>query len=404
MAEPTASRPVASIRLALACSVVAAAFAFAACAGSGSTTSSLPSATPSGGASSGASQQHVLVWKFKTGAAVRSSPAVSNGVVYVGSDDGCLYAVDVQSGQKKWEFKTGGKVRGSPAVAGASVYFRGGDGILYAVDIQSGQRRWKFTPSLPVVSSPAVADGAVYVATSKGPDMSHFPDPDAGGYLYALDSRSGRQRWKLSTGFDVTVSSVCPTSPAVSGGLVYFGRFSLEAFDAKTGEQQWMCKGAQRGAFRATPAVSQGAVYFRVTGYFGGITAAGTHRGMQRWFFDTGKEKPGEMVITSPVVSHGVVYCASSDGRLLAVDGQNGTEEWRSGPGLAGHFSSPAVAGPEVPEVYVGSDDGILHALHVITGNETWQFSTGAGRLSSPAVSNGVVYVGSDDGYLYAVK
>jgi outer membrane protein assembly factor BamB len=163
-----------------------------------------------------------------------------------------------------------------------------------------------------------------------------------------------------------------------------------------------MCKGAQRGAFRATPAVSQGVVYFRVVGYSSGITAAGTHRGMQRWFFDTGREKMGEMVITSPVVSHGVVYCASRDGRLHALDGQSGREEWSSGPGLAGHFSSPAVASG--PEVYVGSDDGILHALHVITGNETWQFRTGAGRLSSPAVSHGVVYVGSADGYLYAVK
>ena len=379
--------------------LVVGALAVVACGGS-STTSSSPSATPSGGASSGASQQHRLVWKFKTGATVRSSPAVSNGVVYVGSDDGCLYAVDVQSGQQRWAFKTGGNVRGSLAVAGGAVYFRSGHGSLYAVDIQSGRRRWRFTPSLPVVSSPAVADGTVYVATSLGRE----PDPNATGYLYALDSRSGRQRWKLKTGFDVTRSSVCPTSPAVSGGLVYFGRFSLEAFDAKTGEQQWMCNGAQRGAFRATPAVSQGVVYFRVTGYFSGITAAGTHRGMQRWFFDTGKEKRGEMVVTSPVVSHGVVYCASSDGRVHAVDGQNGREEWSSGPGLAGHFSSPAVAGPEVPEVYVGSDDGILHALHVITGNETWQFSTGAGRLSSPAVSQGVVYVGSDDGYLYAVK
>ena len=89
-------------------------------------------------------------------------------MVYVGSDDGYLYAVDVQSGQQKWAFKTGGKVRGSLAVAGGAVYFRSGHGILYAVDIQSGRRRWRFTPSLPVVSSPAVAGGAVYVATSKG--------------------------------------------------------------------------------------------------------------------------------------------------------------------------------------------------------------------------------------------
>ena len=38
------------------------------------------------------------------------SPAVSDGVVYVGSNDTYLYAVDVQSGQEKWKFQAGGRV------------------------------------------------------------------------------------------------------------------------------------------------------------------------------------------------------------------------------------------------------------------------------------------------------
>ena len=77
----------------LALPVLMAVLVLAACAGSASTTSSSPAVTPSSGASGGLSEQHGLVWKFDTGAAVRSSPAVSSGVVYVGSADGYLYAV-----------------------------------------------------------------------------------------------------------------------------------------------------------------------------------------------------------------------------------------------------------------------------------------------------------------------
>jgi len=65
--------------------------ALAACGGTGGTAVS-PSVTPSGSAS-GPSQQRELAWTFKTGAAIHSSAAVSHGVVYVGSDDGYLYAV-----------------------------------------------------------------------------------------------------------------------------------------------------------------------------------------------------------------------------------------------------------------------------------------------------------------------
>ena len=77
-----------------------------------------------------------LVWKFKTD--VRnvwfgSSPAIADGVVYVGSEDGRLYALDARTGQEKWRFKTDGAIVSSPAVAGGVVYFASTDGYLYAV-------------------------------------------------------------------------------------------------------------------------------------------------------------------------------------------------------------------------------------------------------------------------------
>ena len=76
------------------------------------------------------------VWTFKTdvgNAAFVSSLAIADGVVYVGSKDGRLYALDAETGQEKWSFKTGSPVPSSPAVAGGVVYFGDIEGYVYAV-------------------------------------------------------------------------------------------------------------------------------------------------------------------------------------------------------------------------------------------------------------------------------
>ena len=74
-----------------------------------------------------------LKWKFKTKGRVFSSPAIADGVVYFGSVDGNLYAVDIKTGQEKWKFKTEDWVNSSPAIADGVVYFGSYDGNLYAV-------------------------------------------------------------------------------------------------------------------------------------------------------------------------------------------------------------------------------------------------------------------------------
>jgi len=61
-------------------------------------------------------------------------PAVSNGVVYVGSLDANLYALSTVTGAKIWSFKTGSYVRSSPAVSNGVVYVGSLDGVLYAVN------------------------------------------------------------------------------------------------------------------------------------------------------------------------------------------------------------------------------------------------------------------------------
>ena len=76
-----------------------------------------------------------------------SSPALSdNGtVVFCGSDDSFVYAIDSASGALKWKLKTGGAVDSSPAVYGSILYVGSNDKKLYAVDVVTGKKRWEFT-------------------------------------------------------------------------------------------------------------------------------------------------------------------------------------------------------------------------------------------------------------------
>ena len=60
-------------------------------------------------------------WRFHSGGAIISSPAVVNGAVYVGSNDGNLYAVRQSSGTPLWHYATHGAVTSSPAFAGGTV-------------------------------------------------------------------------------------------------------------------------------------------------------------------------------------------------------------------------------------------------------------------------------------------
>ena len=164
---------------------------------------------------------------------MRSSPAVANGAVYVGSDDGRLYAFDAAGCagapatgcSPLWRAVTGGPVSSSPALANGAVYVGSMDGHLYAfgasgTDGCSGapkvcSPRWVGNTAGPVRSSPAVANGVVFVG-SDDQRLYGFATNDA------TDVCAGTPRvcvpvWVGAIGG--TVSS----SPAAAAGDVYVG-------------------------------------------------------------------------------------------------------------------------------------------------------------------------------------
>lgn len=107
-------------------------------------------------------------WRTPTDGAVRSSPAVSDEEVYVGSDDGYLYALDREDGSELWRYDAEARVRSSPVVTDDAVYFGDQQGGVHAVDLSSGDGLWSYETDDRVRSSPAVTEGDIYVTSTDG--------------------------------------------------------------------------------------------------------------------------------------------------------------------------------------------------------------------------------------------
>jgi outer membrane protein assembly factor BamB len=387
-------------------------------------------------------------WAFKTDGWVLSSPALSGGLVYFGSDDKNLYAVDVSTGTEKWKFSTGGPVRSSPAVAGGTVYFSSYDGNFYALDATSGKLKWKFETAgekqfeakglhgyLPraqtvpdlwdfFLSSPAVDAGLVYFGSGDG-------------NLYALDAPTGQLKWKFVT------QGVVHSSPALAGGVVYFGSWDsyFYALDAATGQEKWKFKTGEdktnynQVGIQSSPAVSGGVVYFGCRDSH--LYALDARTGQEKWRFNN----HGSWINTSPAIYEGTAYVGSPIPALFrALDIKTGEVRFILDARMM-IFSSPAVASGMA---YFGAFNGKLYAVDLKTGQFAWEFQTQAGKkdalgvvgpdgrpdfkavfrsqfyedmyragerlfslgsiLSSPTVDRGVIYVGSTDGNLYALE
>jgi len=370
-----------------------------------------------GGYVANAPSQGEVVWQFQAGGGIATSATISDGVVYIGSMDGRLYAVDAQSGQERWEFEAGDLILSKPAVADGVVYFGAGgldltDLHLYALDVQSGQERWTFKMAGRFrVSPPAVSDGVVYVADDRN--------------LYAVDVQSGVERWRFQADGRPQAQRGAYEhtdlfSPVVADGVVYVGSNDtyLYAVDALSGQTKWKFQagGGFYGGFWSSAAISGGVIY--ISNDDGYLHALDAQSGQERW-----KSKTGDTLGSPPAISGGVVYVANYDdyddhdgwdGYLHALDIQSGQEKWtfRADEALADPDGTPhsGVGDPNPPAisggvVYFGSNDGYLRGLDAQSGREKWKFETGdPGAHYSPAVSGGLAYFGGDDGLLYAVN
>jgi outer membrane protein assembly factor BamB len=318
-----------------------------------------------------------LLWTYYMGVpfqyGVTSSPAVVNGVVYVGAEDGNIYALNASTGVKLWSIPTTERVYSSPAVANGVVYVASYN-TFYALNADTGAVVW----SLPMgtYSSPVVVGGVVYVGAFDG-------------NVYALDAGTGSTLWSYPTG------SNSFTSLAAANGLVFAGTRdnNLYAVNASTGALVWSLNVG--GVIDAPPAVAGGVVYVGSTN--NKVYAIDAASGNKLWTFTAG----GAINLSSPAVANGAVYVGTEEPKLYALNAATGALLWSDTIGL-NHYngvdSSPAIANGVV---YVGTNDQNVYALDASTGAVLWSHGTGDMVQSSPSVVNGMVYIGSLDGNLY---
>jgi outer membrane protein assembly factor BamB len=319
-----------------------------------------------------------LLWNYQTNGSIWAAPAVVDGIVYIGSQDGNVYAFNATNGAKIWNYNTGNPIDSSPAVVGGVVYI-GSDspsntppggipppeyGYIYALNASNGDKIWNYTTQ-GWVSSPAVEGGVVY-----------FGSQDR--KVYALDAASGSELWSYTTGG--WVESV----PAVVGGVVYVGSFDggVYAINAQTGSQMWRSF-TSGGA--ASPAVVNGVIYIGSTLH--NVYALDADSGDKLWNYTT-----GGLVWSSPTVVGGIVYIGSDDGNVYALNAANGNQLWNYSTG-SGTDSSPAEVGGVV---YISSDNSV-YALNAGTGAKLWSFTIGASPYadSDPVVDGDEIFVGS---------
>jgi outer membrane protein assembly factor BamB len=309
--------------------------------------------------------------------AYQSSPAVVNGVIYFGSDDGNVYALNANTGAKLWNFPTYDAngpiypVNCSPAVVNGVVYITGGDGNLYALNTSTGAKLWSYFTGFESTNntlkpSPAVVNGVVYVGGGDG--------------AIALNSSTGTKLWSFPA------AALGQSSPAVANGVVYIGgNGTLYALNASTGAELWSFGSS---VFDTSPAVTNGVVYISRNDHV--LSALNASTGAELWSYTT-----GDPLFSSPAVANGVVYFGSADGNVYALNASTGAKLWSfTAAGLLS--SAPAVANGVVyinTEGFGSGANGNVYALNASTGAKLWSYGTIGRSISSPTVVNGVVYV-----------
>lgn len=169
------------------------------------------------------------LWSYQAGAAVYSSPAVAQQRVITGSADGNIYCLRLSDGKLLWKFRAGAAVLGSPVIEGNVIYIGASDHRIRAIDLQSGTTVWEYDGlSGPVVGTPLLYGGKLFLGAWDT-------------YLYALDKRTGSLSWKWSNGSPVRNYSPASCTPVAVDGLVYVvapDRY-ITAIDTATGMTAW---------------------------------------------------------------------------------------------------------------------------------------------------------------------
>ncbi|TNB69575.1 hypothetical protein FHJ30_18515 [Arthrobacter sp. BB-1] len=352
-----------------------------------------------------------LAWSYRTeGTFLTGSPALVNGVVYAGTRDengdgnSAVHAVDQATGKQLWSYKVPSSVHGSIAVSDGLVFVPTLRGSLFAVDAATGQLKWQHDPEPAPEGYNQRTYGYYGVTVADGKVLYPYQTRHGEakqGLLLALDVKTGSRVWASP----MSGSTMSDGTPAVSDGRVYVGNQTADrvmAYDLATGQPLWTGAATLGGWQDGIPSAGNGRVYI---GSGNGIIARDGATGQTLWTYRS--QHPslvnGNATPAAPTIAGNVIYMGFPSGAVTALDATTGAVLWdRLLPGeqyRGGVHTSPALSGDTL---FVGANNGNFYALDSRTGQPLWHHNIGTWVAAGPAVSGNTVVAGALDGNLYA--
>ena len=215
---------------------------------------------------------------------IYGTPVIYEDAVFVTAYTGNVYALVAETGQPRWTFPGDGflsPVIGGVAVAGGVVFFGTSDGEIYALDTATGDQLWKTSVGDKIWATPVIDDGILYI----GSFDKNF---------YAIDTADGGILWQFTAGGGFNSTAL------VEGGTVYAGSLdrSLYAIDASNGSQLWRFEGGNW--FASKPVLYNGVVY--AANFDGSLYAIDAADGSQVAVFDLGSPAASAPVVVGGLI------------------------------------------------------------------------------------------------------
>lgn len=343
---------------------------------------------------------------------IRLQPVVQGSHLYIANTRGKLVSLDLKDGDTQWSVDLPMDISAGVGIGGSRLFVASPNGEVMAVSADDGHVLWKSLVSSEVFAPPVDAGQRVLVHTTDGK-------------LFALDAATGRVQWTYDR--SVPILNLRGTStPVVSNGAVFdsFASGKLVAVQLDSGkvllEQPLAIPEGRSDLERVIDADSgpllepNGVVY--VATYQGRIVAVDLRNGRQIW------ERKAS-IFQALTADQQYLYASDADDAVVAYDKNNGLPAWRQDKLKARDITAPALDGQYL---LVGDYAGYLHVLDKRDGHFVARFSdidysirfdpsvghgaqhvvnsrTAMGFLSKPLVVDGVVYVYSRSGRVTAL-
>lgn len=315
----------------------------------------------------------------------RMSPIIYKNLVIIGNSIDGIVAYSQDSGQEIWRLAIPQGVEASGTIIKDRLFVGSNNGRMYSIDLGNAQIIWSFDTKSEIVAEPLLQDGVLFFIS-------------ANQSIFALDAVTGKQLWiynRQDTASLMTIRS--GSRPSYANGNLYagFSDGSLVALNAKTGTQQWeiyLNKNTRFKDIDASPVVDGDFIY--INSYDDKLYCVSRTKGEIIWSVKSGG-------ISTPILVGDKIIFSTSKGELSNVSKNDGHEIWKY------KTESGILTDPILFRGYVvtGESQGSLLLLDILTGQLKGSFEPGRGVFSKPsaAVENKLIYFISGEGNVYAV-